>query len=80
MPDAVGNFVLSIQAEPGRRGVRYHWMVCSARNPEQLVSWGHAASRELAEAAAQNEIKDLSSGLTKGGRVIATSKTAIHRR
>jgi hypothetical protein len=80
MPDVVSNYVFSIQAEPYHREVRYHWMICSAQNPDQMVSWGHASTRELAEAAAQNEIQDLSSGLTQGGRVISTKKQTIRRR
>lgn len=80
MPDVVGNYVFSIQAEPFHREVRYHWMICSAQNPDQLVSWGHASSQELAEAAARNEIQDLSSGLTQGGRVTGAKGASIRRR
>jgi hypothetical protein len=50
-------------------------MICSSMNPDQLVSWGHAPTQELAEQAAQNELKDLSSGLTPGGRVSGQSKS-----
>ena len=49
-------------------------MICRAQNPETLVSWGHATTQKVAEEEAQNELKDLSSGLTQGGRV--TSKSA----
>ena len=80
MPDTVGNYVFSIQAEPFHREVRYHWMICSAQNPDQLVSWGHSTTRELAEAAARNEIQDLSSGLTQGGRVPGAKSQIIRRR
>jgi hypothetical protein len=75
----VGQYVLEIQAEPFRRGVRYHWMIYCAAKPEELVSWGHAGSPELAEAAARNEALDLVSGLTQGGRVVSISKVAFNR-
>lgn len=78
MPDVIASYVFSVQVEHFHRSVRYHWMICSAQNPDRLVSWGHAPSQELAEAAAREEIKDLSSGLTQGGRV-DTRKTMIHR-
>jgi hypothetical protein len=55
-------------------------MICSAQNPDQLVSWGHSSTRELAEAAARNEIQDLSSGLTQGGRVTGAKSQIIRRR
>ena len=44
-------------------------MVCKEDNPEELVSWGHNPTQQLAEAAAQHEVNDLSSGLSRGGRV-----------
>jgi hypothetical protein len=78
MKQAVGRYVVSFQAEPFHKGTRYHWMICWAQNPDELVSWGHAPTQELAEMAAQSEIKDLSSGLTQGGRVTNTSKSATH--
>jgi hypothetical protein len=79
VPDANVKFILSIQAERFYRTVRYHWTVCALQNPDRLISWGHAASRELAETAAQNEINDLSSGLPQGGRVSDTRKFIIRR-
>ncbi|HEY5175381.1 MAG TPA: hypothetical protein VII95_07425 [Terriglobales bacterium] len=78
MKQAVGRYVVSFQAEPFHKGTRYHWMICWAQNPDELVSWGHAPTQELAEKAAQNEVKDLSSGRTQGGRVTSTSKSATH--
>jgi hypothetical protein len=78
MKQAVGSYVVSFQAEPFHKGTRYHWMICWAQNPDELVSWGHAPTQELAEMAAQNEVKDLSSGRTQGGRVTNTSKSATH--
>jgi hypothetical protein len=62
-------YVLSFQAERFYQGTRYYWTICEAQNPEELVSWGYARTQEQAEAAAQDEVNNLSSGLTKGGRV-----------
>jgi hypothetical protein len=69
MDYAAGQYVVSFQAQPFRKGRRYHWMICWEHNPDELVSWGHALSQELAEAAARDEVKDLSSGLSHGGQV-----------
>jgi hypothetical protein len=75
----IGRYVLSFQPEHCRKGVvRYHWMICLAEKPDQLVSWGHASSLELAETAARQELNDLGSGLTRGGRV--TSKSLFRHR
>jgi hypothetical protein len=80
MPDVIASYVFSVQVEHFHRTVRFHWMICSAKNPDQMVSWGHAPTRELAEEAAQGEIKDLCSGMTQGGRVGGTKKPMIHHR
>lgn len=72
MPKAPATYVFSIQVEHFHRGLRFHWVVCSTQNPDRLVSWGHAPSRELAEQAAQDEIEDLRSGRTAGGPVRST--------
>jgi hypothetical protein len=77
MKQAVGRYVVSFQAQPFHNGTRYHWMICRARHPDELVSWGHASTQKLAEKAAQNEVKDLSSGRTQGGRVISTDKSHL---
>jgi len=53
-------------------------MISADDKPDELVSWGHAPTQELAEAAAQNEVKDLSSGLSKGGRVQNTTFCVHH--
>jgi hypothetical protein len=55
-------------------------MVCWENKPEELVSWGYAATQELAESAARDEVKDLLSGLSQGGRMSSTSKPLIHHR
>jgi hypothetical protein len=54
-------------------------MICWEHNPDELVSWGHALSQELAEAAARDEVKDLSSGMSHGGQVASISYSGIHR-
>jgi len=71
-------YVVSIQAQPFRKKTRYYWVICREGNPEEMISWGHAPTMELAETESRNEVKDLSSGLTQGGRVASTSYTAIH--
>ncbi len=62
-------YVVSFQKESFYKGTRFHWMVCCSNAPDQLVSWGHAPTQEMAETAAQMEVKDLSSGMSHGGRV-----------
>jgi hypothetical protein len=78
MSHELGQFVISIQAQAFRKKTRYHWMICRDGAPDEMVSWGHAPTQELAEAEARNEVSDLTSGLTKGGRVASTSYSAIH--
>ena len=73
-------YIQSFQAERFYKGRRHYWTVCREDKPDELVSWGYALTLELAETAAQNEVEALSSGQTKGGRVIDTSKPAINRR
>jgi hypothetical protein len=82
MNERLGFYLLEFQAEPSRfhRGVRYHWMISLAHKPDELVPWGHAATPELAELAAHNEVKHLDSGLSQGGRVTKTSKVGLHGR
>jgi hypothetical protein len=57
--DAVGPYLLRFEAERFYRGWRHHWVICARYNPEELVSWGHAPTRELAELAAQNAVERL---------------------
>lgn len=73
------SFVLSFQAEKVHQRKRYHWMVCGAQNPDELVSWGYSATQELAAAAAREEVNDLSSGLSQGGQVTSVSQAFTHR-
>jgi hypothetical protein len=70
MKQYVRAYVLEFQAEPSRfrKAMRYHWMVSLAQNPDEMISWGFAATSELAEVAAHNEVRDLESGATQGGR------------
>lgn len=67
--EAANSYVLSFEGERFYRGCRYHWMICSVQNPEELVSWGYAPTRELAETAAGSEVKKLESGVSETGRV-----------
>lgn len=77
---AVDSFVLSFEEQSLRnKKTRYHWMICSIRNPDLLVSWGYAPTHEVAEIEAGNELEDLVSGRTQGGRV-ASSITPFSRR
>lgn len=70
MNQAADPYVLSYEAESIRNGkTRHHWMICSAKNPERLTSWGHAPTHLLAESEAQQELKDLCAGVTQGGHV-----------
>jgi hypothetical protein len=67
--EAPNSYVLSFEAERFYRGFRYHWMICSVQNPDELLSWGYAPTRELAETSAGSEVKKLESGVSKTGRV-----------
>jgi hypothetical protein len=80
MDQLVSPYVLSFQSEHLHKGVRYHWMVCWTHKPDELVSWGHAPTQEEAESAGRQEVTDLLSGHSKGGRVISVTKTFIRRR
>lgn len=79
MNQELGPYVVSIQAQPFRRKTRYHWMICREQTPDELISWGHAPTQALAEVEAGNEVRDLVSGLTQGGRVASASHYFIHR-
>jgi hypothetical protein len=70
MKQFVRSYVVEFQTEPSRfrKGVRYHWMVSLAQKPDEMISWGFAGTLELAEIAAHNEVRDLESGATLGGR------------
>ena len=57
--------VLSFEAKRFYRGCRYYWMICSVQNPDELISWGYAPTRELAETAARSAVNTLESGVPK---------------
>jgi hypothetical protein len=79
MDQFAGRYVVSFQSQPLRKGRRrYYWMICREHNPDELVSWGHALTQELAETAARNEVINLSSGLSHGGQVASASFSGIH--
>ena len=69
MPDSPAAYTFSIESERYHRSLRFHWVICSIRNPDWLVSWGYAPSHELAVEAAKREIDDLRCGRTVGGRM-----------
>jgi hypothetical protein len=73
MKQAAGRYIPSFQVERFFKGVRHHWMICREHKLDELVAWGHAPTQELAEEAARNEVQDLVSGISKGGRVPNTS-------
>jgi hypothetical protein len=75
MTQAAHSYVVSFEVESRRQGRRHHWIICRAQNPEVLVSWGHAPTQELAEIAAEKEVQDLSSGVTRGGQASSTFET-----
>ena len=79
MTDTPAGYTYSIELERYHKRLRFHWAICSARNPDWLVSWGYAPSRELAVAAAQCEIDDLHAGRTLGGRVRETKGSSLTR-
>ena len=72
-------YIVTFDVEPYHQGVRHHWMICRAQSPDELVSWGHAPTRELAESAAERELEDLSSGRSDGGHAVTTAKPLTHR-
>jgi hypothetical protein len=79
MNRAVGQYVVSYEAQPFRKARRYYWMICREHNPDELVSWGNAPTQELAETAARQEVADLSSGLSSGGQLASICHSGVHR-
>ena len=61
-------FAVSFQVERVYRDTRHYWTICRTQAPDELVSWGYSRTKAEAEVAAQNEVNDLSAGLTQGGR------------
>jgi hypothetical protein len=66
---AANSYVLSFETERFYHACRYHWMIRSVKSPEELVSWGYAPTRKLAEMAAGSEVDKLESGSAKTGNV-----------
>ena len=61
--------ILSVEPERSHTGQRFFWTVCAAQKPDELLSWGDSPTRELAVAAANNEIERMKSGSRASGRV-----------
>ena len=61
----IGDYILSLEADYSYRGQRYHWMICATVNPEEMVCWGHAPTRRLAELAARSEVAKLEFALVE---------------
>ena len=76
---AAGLYVTSFQSEHFHRQMRYHWTICRAQKPDELVSWGHAPTQKDAELAARNEVSALCRGLSQGGRVVSSVKPWTNR-
>ena len=80
MKKAANSYVVSYERERIRpKAPRHHWMICLVKKPDQLVSWGHAPTHALAETEAQNELKDLCSGVTLGGHMTSKIPPFMHR-
>jgi hypothetical protein len=62
-------YILSVEPERSHTGPRFFWTVCAAQKPDELLSWGDSPTRELAVAAANNEIERMKSGPRASGRV-----------
>ena len=76
---AIDSFVLSFEEQSLRNKTkRHHWMICSSRNPDMLISWGHAVTHEAAEYEANKELEELVSGCTQGGRVASIAPPNHH--
>jgi hypothetical protein len=61
----VSEYTLSFEVDYSRRSRRYYWMICATVNPEEMVGWGHAPTRGLAELEARSEVAKLESALVR---------------
>jgi len=52
-------YIVCLDSERFYKGHRFYWTICSAQEPDLLVSWGHARTRELAETTVATEIERL---------------------
>ena len=67
--EVANSYVLSFEVERFYKGWRYHWVICSVQNPDELVAWGHAPMRRNPGlTVAGSEVKKLESGSPKGAR------------
>jgi hypothetical protein len=48
------SYISSFESARYFRGCRYHWMICSVENPDELVSWGYAPTLAFAKTAADS--------------------------
>ena len=55
----VGSYIVSFDSQRHYQRLRHHWMVCNEAKPEELVLWGHASTRQMAEFAARSAIEKL---------------------
>jgi hypothetical protein len=55
----IGSYVVLFDTERRYQRPRYHWVICKEQKPEELVVWGHASTRVLAEQAARSAIEKL---------------------
>jgi len=78
MKQPSGRYVVTVQAQPFRKGRHYYWIVYWEHNTDELVSWGNAPTQELAEMAALIEVTNLHSGLSRDGQVASMCYSGIH--
>jgi hypothetical protein len=58
---AVNPYLVHVESERFYKKHRFYWTICSAQEPDKLVAWGHAPTREIAETKAASEIERLTS-------------------
>lgn len=67
-------YVLSFDCERYHQGQRHYWVISTAQNPDELVAWGHAPTRELAERGAGHELDRLLARLARGKAVVHATR------
>jgi hypothetical protein len=60
----IGPYTVSFNSERHYQRLRHHWLIFKVETPDELVSWGHASTRRLAELAAQEALAKLLEGCT----------------
>lgn len=73
----IGSFVVTFESDRFYQNRRCYWMICAAQNPDELVSWGHAPTRELAETVAVTQVENLFSGPAKTGASPARASQSL---